>query len=93
MNDDSRFSLIFYAAIGVLILLCIAAGACNVSDQECRRILYQEGVTGIQLSGHAWFACSEDDAFSTAFSGVRNGVRVKGAVCGGFLKNYTVRYE
>lgn len=68
------------------------AGCYNTSDAE--NATRSMGFTDVEVKGHAWFACSEDDFYSTRFKAVNSkGENVSGAVCSGlFFKNSTVRF-
>jgi hypothetical protein len=39
------------------------------------------------------FLCGHGDLTSETFEGIKNGQPVKGVVCGGALKAYTIRYQ
>jgi opacity protein-like surface antigen len=75
------------------LLAALALTSCNVDSNDAYRLLTQEGVNSVKLTGYAFFGCSKGDDFSTKFTGVKNGVPVKGTICGGVFKNYTIRYE
>jgi len=53
----------------------------------------QEGITNFHDEGPVYFSCGGEDLFGSHFSGVKNGQRVTGSVCGGWMKDYTVRYQ
>jgi len=56
--------------------------------------LTEQGYTNIETHGHAWFACSQDDVFKTKFTATSpSGHKVKGAVCKGWLKGSTIRFD
>lgn len=76
----------------IVMLALTASGACNIADKDMVRIMRQEGVSDYRNKGAVYFGCGHD-AFGTNFSGVKNGVAVRGAVCGGWGKDYTIRYE
>lgn len=93
MDESSSGCSIFAVLTIVLIsVLCEALGACNVSRSDSLRTLQHEGVTNIQLRGHAWFDCG-NDSFATSFQGNKNGQPVEGALCAGWFKNITIRYK
>lgn len=76
----------------LLLSLLLLSGCTNREDAE--RALTSEGYSNIHITGYAWFACSEDDRFHTAFTAVnRDGKQVSGVVCSGlFFKNATIRW-
>lgn len=76
----------------LITIACISTG-CTVDSQSLQRLAKQEGISQFVDQGYAWWGCGEGDTFHSAFSGVKNGQPVKGYICGGFLKGYTVRYE
>lgn len=80
---------IIYASI--YIAAALMASTCTRPDRA-EEVLVSQGYTDIDIQGHAWFACSEDDTFKTRFEATSpNGTRVKGAVCDGWFKGATVR--
>jgi hypothetical protein len=94
MDDDTSAGTMIFAALIFLIWgVLLATGSCDVPLDDMHRLMQQEGVTDVQFGGHAWLECGKGDAFSREFSGVKNGVHVQGAVCGGAAKDYTIRYR
>lgn len=77
----------------LMVLLTLSLTACY-SSSDAHRALEAEGFTNIEIQGHAFFACKDDDFFSTSFIATNpSGRPVKGAVCSGFLfKNATIRF-
>ncbi|GAA5562154.1 hypothetical protein Asch02_03673 [Acinetobacter schindleri] len=64
------------------------------SSNDAINALKANGFTDIQTDGHAFFACSKDDTISTKFTAKnKDGQKVKGAVCSGWLKGATIRYD
>lgn len=61
---------------------------------EVERILEIEGCENIQDHGaDFWISgCSEDDWYNNQFTCEKDGQRVKGVICSGVFKGYTVRY-
>jgi hypothetical protein len=94
MRGESSVNRIL-AIFVIAILLLFATGCVSSIDhlQDTARILAGEGVTQVQFTGYDGWACSEDDWYHDAFTGIRNGVQVRGVVCGGLNKGYTVRYH
>lgn len=88
MMHPKRFALAFALSFGL-------ATACTVDGGHARHILESAGYTKINLGGHAWYACSDDDSRSTEFTAIGpTGQRVKGAVCCGlWAKNCTIRLD
>lgn len=76
-----------------LAVACALLAGCY-SSNDARKALQAEGFTDIQITGHAWFACSEDDFYNTSFTAKNaQGKTVSGAVCSGVLfKNSTIRW-
>lgn len=89
-SDDS--STLVFKIIGVIIWLLIAPFACTSKQSKVETILEQEGITEVEVKGFQYFTCGSD-SFNRGFTGVKNGRRIEGAVCEGWLKGYTVRYE
>ena len=46
-----------------LAVACALLAGCY-SSNDARKALQAEGFTDIQITGHAWFACSEDDFYN-----------------------------
>ncbi|MGC1550745.1 MAG: hypothetical protein WA777_19660 [Rhodanobacter sp.] len=76
-----------------ILILCLALAGCY-STNDAKKAMEAQGFTNIEVTGHAWFACSEDDTFATSFTATNpQGKKVSGAVCSGmFFKNATVRW-
>ena len=80
------------------VLLALALGltlsACSMSNDRAIKALEGVGLTDIQLTGYSFFACSEDDTFNQGFRAKNaKGDPVEGAVCGGWFKGATVRFD
>jgi len=77
----------------VLAVICAILSGCY-STNDATKALQAEGFTNIEVTGHAWFACSKEDSFATSFNATNaQGKRVSGAVCSGLLfKNSTIRW-
>lgn len=74
------------------LILFLLLTACT-NHTEAFRVLDQDGVTDVQITGYSWFACGHGDWYHTGFEGKRNGKPIHGTVCSGlFFKNSTVRY-
>lgn len=75
------------------ILAALMLAACSDPD-TARRVLEKNGFTEISVGGYAMFFCGKDDDFSTAFSATSpTGQRVSGAVCSGWFKGATIRFD
>ncbi len=93
MDSDGALTVGLIMVIGVVTILCISSGSCDISKTDSMRILSSEGVSNVQLSGYQWFECGRDDTFSQGFQGNKNGHQVQGVLCSGWLKGITVRYK
>ena len=52
------------------------------------------GFKNIDVGGYSWFMCDKNDTFHTKFTAVNaNGKPVSGAVCSGWLKGNTIRFN
>jgi hypothetical protein len=84
---------------GALVLLLVVALALFIpyacqSPETARKTLQDNGYTHIEITGYRWFICDEKDTFSTGFKAVTpSGKQVSGAVCSGFLKGNTIRFD
>lgn len=77
----------------IVAFICLLSVGCTNSDKAITT-LKRQGYSEIEVNGYAWFACGQDDYFSTSFRAVApNGDRVEGAVCSGFFKGNTVRLD
>lgn len=99
MNDDDQNSLLPYIAVLVIFFIILAVSVIfdfGARDpQTFEKLMIQEGILEARQEGMPLVGCSDSDssALSVKFSGRKNGVPVKGIVCGGYLKAYTIRYE
>jgi len=81
----------------------------GTDETRSRKILESSGFTNIEFHGHAFFSCSDDDSVTTGGSprtdpapsdgntsftalGPKGNI-VSGAVCCGYLKDCTIRFE
>lgn len=78
----------------LLIVICLAAGACATPADRSVRALEAVGMTDIQLTGVSPFGCGENEFWARKFS-ARNvkGQTVTGVVCGSWMKGATVRFD
>ncbi len=78
----------------LIAILAIATVSACTSKPDAVRALTAQGFTDISITGHKFFACGEDDFYSTGFV-ARNsqGKQVNGVVCSGLLfKSATIRF-
>lgn len=80
-------------AIIITAVALLALASCTNEDKAIS-ILKKEGYTDIDITGYEPFMCSEEDLYSTGFTATnRAGEKVSGAVCGGGMKGYTIRFD
>lgn len=78
----------------IITAFALLAMASCTNEDKAISILKKEGYTDIDITGYAPFMCGEEDLFSTGFTATNKvGERVSGAICGGGLKGYTIRFE
>jgi hypothetical protein len=77
---------------GIIGSVLVLSG-CTDADKAIKT-LSDQGYTNITTSGYAWFMCSEQDTFATKFHATSpNGTSVSGAVCSGWFKGNTIRFN
>jgi len=77
-----------------LILLVAAVALASCTDPDgARKALLDDGVEPVDVGGYAWFTCGKGDVYATRFKGKRDGRPIEGAVCSGWFKGHTVRYD
>lgn len=77
---------------GVIGSVLVLSGCSDAN--KATKTLSDQGYTNITTDGYAWFMCSEKDTFSTKFYATSpNGTRVSGAVCSGWFKGNTIRFD
>lgn len=81
-----------------IMFIVIAAIFSCTSPDRARQTLEDYGFRSIEITGHAWNACSRDDSTCTGFTAVNaRGAVVSGAVgCGysvGCSKGCTIRMD
>lgn len=76
------------------IVLVSSLTGCS-DPQNASRVLTQNGMTNVHITGYRWFGCSEDDLIHTGFAANSpSGQRVSGVVCSGVLfKGATIRFD
>lgn len=77
----------------ILAILALSLTACYNSD-DAIDAAHKAGLKDVEVTGHDWFACSEDDFYSTGFTATNaQGERVEGTACSGFFfKGTTIRW-
>ena len=76
-----------------LLLAAVLVAGCTAQN-TAKRVLAQQGYSDVRITGYRLFMCAESDDFSTGFEATSpSGVRVTGAVCSGWLKGATVRFD
>ena len=77
----------------IIALSAVLLSACTDSD-VARKSLAGAGYTDIEITGYAFFGCSEDDTIHTGFKAKGlNGQPVEGVVCSAWLKGATIRLD
>jgi hypothetical protein len=76
------------------LLLTLLATGCTDPDGAVK-VLSDNGFSNIKTGGYGWLSCSsKEDVYKTEFTATSpNGSQVKGAVCKGFWKGSTIRFE
>lgn len=89
MNTLKRTML----TLPALISLFVVSGCTNPDDSI--RLLKNQGMTNIEITGYNLLACSDDDVYHTGFEATTpNGTQVSGTVCSGlFFKGSTIRFD
>lgn len=80
----------------ILLVILVCTVGCTVPEKDALRLMQQEGIKDPKFDGYAILGCGDKDDTNIKFSGQKNGVKVKGVICGslfGLAKNYTIRYE
>lgn len=79
-------------AVAIAMVATLALAGCSPNPAAQRAAVEDFGFTDVRIGDYAWFGCSKDDTFASKWTG-RNaaGVPVRGVVCGGWAKGYTVR--
>lgn len=80
--------------IGLVIAATLSLCLAGCDESGAKRAIEDFGLSDVTLGGMPWFGCGNDDnAFYNHSFEARNtkGRPVKGVVCGGPFKGYTVR--
>lgn len=76
-----------------IISICMLLLAACSDASGARHTLDNAGYTNVNITGYDFFACSQDDVFSTGFTATNpKGKYVEGTVCSGLLKGSTIRF-
>jgi len=76
-----------------IFLIMLFVSSCSDS-QTATRILKEQGFKNITITGYDFFTCGSEDFYSTGFIAYKNGVKIEGAVCSGFIyKGTTIRFH
>lgn len=84
------------ATFAALLVGSFAVVGCTAPDSDVIRVLEDQGMSDIKLTGHRFIGCGKEDTTSDGFEATAmSGRRVSGVVCGsfGWGKSYTVRYD
>ncbi|MCE9566385.1 MAG: hypothetical protein K8U57_30545 [Planctomycetes bacterium] len=76
----------------IAIAAILALTACTSPD-DVRKYAEAEGWESYEVTGYRFFGCSKDDVFHTGFVAVKNGKRISGVICSGWLKGATLRLD
>lgn len=90
-SGDAFLPLVAVIIAGVM--LWPAANGCT-DDEGARRVLAQQGLEDVEVTGWTPFVCGKRDAYATGFKATNaRGDRVEGVVCCGWpVKGCTVRW-
>lgn len=84
-----------------LLATMLFAAGCSVSQETAEDVLQDEGYENVEVTGHAWTGCSDDDQFRSSFKATRRVLNadgttslrnVEGTICCGWWKDCTVRH-
>ena len=78
----------------LLVVVALGCLAACTDPPTAHRALENMGMTDINVGGYAAWSCGRDDIYATKFV-ARNpqGRIVTGAVCSGWMKGATVRFD
>lgn len=75
-------------------LLATATIAGCTDPRGAIKALDDAGMKDGHVEGYAWFLCDKNDTFHTKFTATNsNGKPVSGAVCSGWFKGSTIRFD
>lgn len=82
----------------IIVILCVLAflvflAVPRTDAARTMTTLQNAGYSDIETTGHRYFACGQDDWYTTTFTAINPiGRSVEGVVCCGMLKDCTVRF-
>lgn len=78
----------------VVVAAALLLSACT-DKKGATEALESSGLKPVDVGGYAWLSCDTDsDVFATKFTAVNaTGQTVSGAVCSGWFKGKTIRYN
>lgn len=84
-----------FIVISFVLFVAFIFGIRGCTDEEtARRVLENNGYKNVEITGYRYFMRSDTDMFSTGFVATSpNGSRVSGAVCSGYFKGATIRFD
>lgn len=63
-------------------------------DASAKRVLQEQGYNNIKMTGHQFLMCGDNDVYARGFTAyTKDSILVKGCVCSGINKGYTIRFE
>ena len=90
MKSTNVLTRVLLAALIAAIL--ITTGCADAPT--ALRVLAQNGYTNIVITGYRWGMGGEDDTYVTGFTATSpTGIAVTGAVCSGWMKGATIRFD
>ena len=79
-------------ASSLAIFIMLLSG-CTAPDRAVQT-LTDAGYSNIKIGEYAWLSCGKGDVYSTSLEATGiTGRTVKGAVCNGFFKGATIRFD
>lgn len=78
-----------------VVAISFSISCTNSNDfEKGKKQLENQGYTNVKPTGYAWFCCDEKDQYSNGFTAIdKNGNKVNGCICSGFIKGITIRFE
>jgi hypothetical protein len=88
--EDSAMKLLRASSLAIFIMLL---SGCTAPDRAVRT-LTDAGYSNIKIGEYAWLSCGKGDVYSTRFEATGiTGRTVTGAICNGFFKGATIRFD
>ena len=76
-----------------LAIFIMLLSSCTAPDRAVQT-LTDAGYSNIKIGEYAWLLCGKGDVYSTSFEATGiTGKTIKGAVCNGFFKGATIRFN